>query len=112
MSDVHSHEVSSPRALFLTWVALMVLAGLSFGLRFVSLGWFGFVAALGIAAIKAILVALVFMEIAYERLSVRLAFLAGLSLFAIMLALMLGDILTRRPAPLENPPGTAQRYRG
>jgi cytochrome c oxidase subunit 4 len=102
----------SPRALLLTLLVLLLLAGASLVFRFAHLGDFSFPVALGIALIKAILVALVFMEITMEKPTVRFAFAACLSLFALMLALIVGDILTRSAPPLSNPPGTEARYRG
>ena len=105
-------EGASARGLFLTWAALMGLAAVSLALRFAHLGRLGMVAALGIAAVKAVLVGLVFMELAFERASIRIAFAAGLFMIAIMLALMVGDVVTRAVPPLENPPGTEQRSYG
>jgi cytochrome c oxidase subunit 4 len=105
-------ESASARALFVTWLVLMVLAGLSLGLRFAHLGSLGMLAALGIAAVKAILVGLVFMELAFEKPSIRFAFAAGLFMIALMLALMIGDVVTRADPPLQDPPGTEPRARG
>jgi cytochrome c oxidase subunit 4 len=102
----------SARTLTYNVVALLVLAGLSLGLRFVHLGPFNFAAALGIATLKAVLVAVFFMEIVREKATVRLAFAAGLSLFVLLLFFVVADVLTRKTPPLQNPPGTAQRYRG
>jgi cytochrome c oxidase subunit IV len=102
----------SARALLLTLLVLLMLAGASLVFRFAHLGDFSFPVALGIALIKAILVAVVFMEITMEKPTVRFAFAACLSLFALMLALIVGDILTRSPPPLGPPPGTEARYRG
>jgi cytochrome c oxidase subunit IV len=105
-------EGASARGLFLTWTALMALAALSFALRFAHLGHLGMVAALGIAAVKALLVGLVFMELAFEKASIRLAFAAGLLMIAIMLSLMIADVVTRAVPPLESPPGTESRSYG
>jgi cytochrome c oxidase subunit 4 len=102
----------SARALTATLVALLLLAGISLALRFAHLGSFGFLAALLIAVVKAVLVAIVFMELWHEKPSARLAFAAGLSLFALLLALVVADVLTRTIPPLSNPPGTAQRVHG
>jgi cytochrome c oxidase subunit 4 len=102
----------TPRALLLTLVVLLVLAGVSLAFRFAHLGDFSFAVALGIAAIKAVVVAVVFMEITLEKPTVRFAFAACLSLFALMVALLVGDILTRSPPPLGTPPGTEARYKG
>jgi len=105
-------EGASARGLFLTWAGLMGLAAISLALRFAHLGGLGMLAALGIAAVKAVLVGLVFMELAFEKASVRLAFSAGLLMIVVMLALMVGDVVTRAAPPLENPPGTAPRSYG
>lgn len=102
----------TPRALLLTLLVLLMLAGASLVFRFAHLGDFSFPVALGIALVKAVLVALVFMEITLEKPTVRFAFAACLSLFALMLALLVADVLTRSPAPLANPPGTEARYKG
>ena len=103
---------TSALGLFVTWLALTLLAALSLALRFAHLGVYGFAAALGIAVLKAAVVALVFMELVYERATVRFAFLAGLGLLAVLLTFMIADVVTRPIPPLDNPPGTAQRYMG
>ena len=111
MSDGATQRAPRRAALFFTWSALMALAGLSLALRFSHLGNLGMPAALGIAAVKAVLVGLVFMELAFEKPSIRLAFAAGLLMIAIMLALMIADVHARG-SPLGNPPGTEQRDYG
>jgi cytochrome c oxidase subunit 4 len=103
---------SSVRALTWNVVALLLLAGLSLVLRFAHLGSFGFLAALVIAVVKAVLVAVIFMELWREKPTARFAFAAGLSLFALLLTLVVADVVTRAIPPLQNPPGTAQRYHG
>jgi len=105
-------EETSARGLFLTLVALLVLAGFSLTMRFAHLGDLGYLVGLGVAAIKAGLVAVFFMELLVEKVTARFAFATCLVLFALLLALVLADIVTRPVPPLENPPGTAQRARG
>lgn len=102
----------SPRGLLLTLLALLVLAGASLAFRFAHLGDFSFPVALGIALIKAVLVAVVFMEITIEKPTIRFAFAACLSLFALMVALLVADVLTRSAPALGTPPGTEARYKG
>ncbi len=102
----------SARALTLNLLALLLLAGLSLVLRFAHLGSFSFLAALLIAVIKAVLVAIFFMELFHEKVTTRIAFAAALSLFALMLVLVIADVLTRAIPPFQSPPGTAQRYHG
>jgi cytochrome c oxidase subunit 4 len=110
--NASASEGASGRGLFLSFAALMLLAGLSLGLRFAHLGSFGMAAALGIAAAKATIVGLVFMELAFEKPSIRFAFAAGLLMIAVMLALMIGDVVTRAVPPLANPPGMQPRADG
>ena len=101
----------SALGLTLALLALLVLAGLSLALRFANLGTLGMGVALLIATAKACIILVFFMEILAERATVRFAFATGVSLFALLLALVVADVLTRgRLGP--SPPGTAQRYRG
>jgi cytochrome c oxidase subunit 4 len=95
----------------LALVALLTLAGLSLVLRFANLGTLGMGVALLIATAKAGIILVFFMEILDERPTVRFAFAAGLTLFALLLSLVIADVLTRGSLG-PNPPGTAQRYRG
>jgi cytochrome c oxidase subunit 4 len=106
-----THE-DAGRSLLLTLVALLVLAGISFGFRFVNLGGAGYVVALGIAAIKAALVAVFFMELLTEKVTARLAFATCITLFGLLLALVLADIVTRSRPPLDHPAGTEPRFHG
>lgn len=102
----------APRDLLLTLIALFVLAGLSLALRFAHLENWGYPVALGIAVIKAVLVAVFFMEIVAEKPTVGFAIVTALLLLAVFLALVLGDVVTRTTPPLSNPPGTEQRANG
>jgi cytochrome c oxidase subunit 4 len=111
----HAHERNrgpSAKTLFVVLVVLLVLAGISLALRFAHIGSFSFPVALGIATIKAVLVAFFFMELLHEKGAVRFAFLTGLSLFALLMVFVIADVLTRSVPPLKAPPGTAERYHG
>ncbi len=105
-------QETSARGLAFTLAALLGLAGLSLVLRYAHLGSFGFLAAFGIAAIKAVLVAVFFMEIMTEKGSARIAFATGLALLALLISLTIADVLTRAVPPVQNPPGTAPRAFG
>ena len=61
---------------------------------------------------KAGLVVVFFMELLVERPTVRFAFATCVSLFALMLALVVADVVTRPVAPLRSPAGTQARDRG
>jgi cytochrome c oxidase subunit 4 len=116
MSDVEhaakTEEGVSSAALLFNLLALLVLAGVSLALRFAHLGNLGMPVAMGIALVKAVLVGLVFMELAFEKPSIRFAFAAGLLMVAIMLGLMIADVMTRAVPPLQDPPGTQPRTYG
>ncbi len=85
----------SLRAVLLTGVVVLVLWALSFALSFVALGSAAMPVALVIAAIKAGLVALVFMELAREALSIKLTLVTAVVLALTLGAFMLADIATR-----------------
>ena len=83
------------RAYVVTAVALLALTGLTIGLAFLPLGPWQMVVALGIAATKALLIALVFMHLRSGTATTRLTALAGLFWLAILLAGTLDDVVTR-----------------
>lgn len=85
----------SQKAVLATSAALLFLWAASFGLSFVALGAFALPVALAIAVLKAALVALFFMELAGEALSIRMTLSVALALALILGGLMVADILTR-----------------
>lgn len=88
-----------PRALVVSWVSLIALLGLTVLIAYQSLGTFNTVIALGIATLKALLIAAVFMELR-ERGGLMLAFAgAGFFWLAVMLWLAFSDYSTRPHFP-------------
>jgi cytochrome c oxidase subunit 4 len=84
-----------PRALVVSWLALMALLALTVLGAYQPLGAFNTALALTIALAKALIVAVVFMELR-ERSGLTIAFAgAGFFWLAIMLWLALADYLTR-----------------
>lgn len=92
------------RRVWWTWVALLLLAALTFGLSFVPLEVFAVPVAMLIATAKATLVVLFFMELAGARATPRLAFALALLLLVTLLALATTDVVTR-PIPALVPQG-------
>ena len=86
-------------------VALLALWLASWAISYASLGAWSLVIAIGIAALKALLVVLVFMELAIEPASVRVTLLTGLTMVAVLMVFMMLDVETRETPPLE-PPST------
>lgn len=79
----------------LTWIALCLLLALTCGLSYVPLGSGNLPVALAIAAIKASLVALVFMRLFEPNPIVRLAAAAGPLWIFIMFLFIGADYFTR-----------------
>jgi len=91
----------SPRWYFVVCGTLLALTIATTAMARVDLGYFNVVVALGIAVLKALLVALFFMHLV--RAPHRTMIVAGAGVFwlAILIVLTLGDVLTRGwlPAP-------------
>lgn len=77
------------------WAALMILLALTCGAAYLPLGPFGIALGLAIAAVKAGLVGLLFMNLRRSGSLIRLAAAAGFFWLVILFALTLSDVLTR-----------------
>jgi cytochrome c oxidase subunit 4 len=98
------HPHVSLKAVLVTGAAVLALWVASFVISYVPLGGAALVVALGIAALKAALVALFFMELVRGSLSVKLTIASAVALTAILIAFMLADIATR-DRPVMMPEG-------
>ncbi len=83
------------KAYVMTWIALLILLGLSAGSSLLPLGTFNLVSNFAIAALKAALVVLIFMRIARSAPMVHVVAAAGLVWLALLIGLSLGDFLAR-----------------
>lgn len=79
----------------LIWAVLMLLLLLTLALAYVPMGRLSPAIGIVIAAIKAGLVALLFMELADARPLIRLAAMAGIVFLAALFLLTLADVLSR-----------------
>ena len=79
----------------IVWLALMLLVTLTLGLAYVPLGSLNLPIALAIAAAKALLVAVMFMELRLARPFIVLAASAGVVWLLIMFTLTFSDVLWR-----------------
>jgi cytochrome c oxidase subunit 4 len=86
-----------------TGVAVLVLWAVSFAVSYVPMGAASLPIALAIAALKAILVALFFMELVRETLSVKVTMLSAVLMTATLIAFMVADVATRDTPPLLVP---------
>ncbi len=83
------------RANILTWVALMALLAITCGSSFIPLGKLNLAINLGIAALKALLVFIVFMHLRKERAVIRLVAVVGFLWLAILVGLSATDFVAR-----------------
>jgi len=93
----------SHRTLVVVAIALLALWATSWALSYADLGRLSLPVAIAIAAAKAILVALFFMELVTERFTVRVTVIAAGLLIATMMGLMVADVATRFPPPYSAP---------
>ena len=92
-------HIISRRTYLLVDLALLLLAALTIGVAHVNLGGFNSVVALGIAVLKAALIALFFMELKFSSPLVRLVGMAAVVWLAILMLGTLDDVLTRQWLP-------------
>lgn len=83
------------RRLVLTFCALVALGALSLGLSFVPLGVLASPAAYSLATLKAVLVAMVFMELRDASASIRWTAIAAPLFVALLSAFVVGDVVGR-----------------
>jgi cytochrome c oxidase subunit 4 len=76
-------------------VALLFLTAITVGVSFIHLGGWNAIAAVGIASVKALLVALIFMHLLYDKKVFLVIFSTAILFLGIFLALTMFDILSR-----------------
>ena len=93
------NRLRPPRALLGSWLALLALLGLTLVLSYQPLGAFNGPIALGIASVKALVVAVVFMELRERRPLTIVIASAGFFWLAVLLWLAAIDFMTRPQFP-------------
>lgn len=83
------------RRSLLVWAILMLLVLLTLGLAYLPLGRFNMPLALLIAAAKAVLIGVIFMELRLAKGFIRLAAGAAFLWIAVMFALTFSDLASR-----------------
>ena len=101
---MNSHATGS-KGFTITWLILLCLTALSFGMSFVALGAFSTPVAIGIALLKGSLVAAIFMELIESRSTLRFVAAAGVVMLVLLASLVSVDVFTRASPPLV-PPAT------
>ena len=90
-----THHVVPTTIYYAIFVTLMVLTGVTVAVAYIDLGRLNAVAAIAIACFKALIVVLYFMHVKYSSRLIKLTVIAGLYWMGILMALTLGDYLTR-----------------
>jgi cytochrome c oxidase subunit 4 len=90
-----SEHIVPTRTYYTIFAILMLCTGLTVAIAFVNLGAMNIVAALTIAAFKATIVVLFFMHVKYSTRLTWAVVVGSLFWLGILLALTLGDYLTR-----------------
>jgi cytochrome c oxidase subunit 4 len=85
----------SARPIFWAAIALLVLTGISWALAHVDLGAAGTPVALAIAAVKASVVALAFMEVGRTTIAARVVGVVTLSFIALLCLGFVADVALR-----------------
>ena len=88
-------HIVSPKIYYVIFIALAVLTVVTWSVAKIDLGRMNAVVALTIAVIKATLVVLYFMHVRYSSRLTWVFVCAGFFWLAIMVALTLGDYMTR-----------------
>jgi len=94
--DNKQHVHVMPLKIYLmVGAALMVLTAVTVGVSFIPLGGWNAVVAVGIASIKAALVALFFMHLLYDKKINLVIFLAALTFLTVFITLTMFETLSR-----------------
>jgi cytochrome c oxidase subunit 4 len=102
-------ELLPSRSLVLTWIALLGLLAATLSLAYVPMGIYNTVTGLGISAIKAALVVVLFMKLLDASPIVRIAAAAGLFWLAFLFALSATDYMTRNDSHVSAPAPERER---
>lgn len=94
-------HIAPLRLNYFVFGALMLLLVLTVGIAYVDLGWWNFPVSMLIAAVKAVMIVLVFMHVRYSHRLTWVFSSAGLLWLAIMLILTIVDYRSRGWLPIE-----------
>ncbi len=104
-----THRLTAKHFTF-AFIAVMALGALSFGLSFLPLGEAEVPVAMGIAGLKAAIVAFYFMHLVEQPSSHRFIAVIGVVFVLVLILFSSADVLTRAPV-LDVPAGAAHGLR-
>ncbi len=89
------HHITPLRTYLAVGVALFIQTGITVAISFIPLGGWNAIVAIGLASIKGVLVALIFMHLLYDKKIYLVVFVAALLFLAVFIALTMFDTLSR-----------------
>ncbi len=95
--EAHEHNHPGPKVFFIVWIALMVLTFLTVYAAQFHFGELNVVVAMGIASVKASIVALYFMHLKYEDKLTWVYALYPIFLLFLLIASTIVETFTRIP---------------
>jgi|SRR5690349_12779344 cytochrome c oxidase subunit IV len=90
-----SETIIPKKTYVLVWGSLLILLAITVVVSYIHLGWFNPAAAVGIAALKAVIIILYFMHVRYSSRVIWVFVGAGFFWLGILFVLAMGDYLTR-----------------
>ena len=100
---MNDHAHPTVRTFVAVWATLLVLTAMTVFVATLELGPFNAIVALTIATVKALLVLLFFMELRYSTALTKVAVVAAIFFFVLLVGLTLSDYLTRGWSSYINP---------
>lgn len=104
-AHAHEHPITGPKTYAMVLVGLLIMTVVTVGAAYIDFGPWNTVVAIGIATVKASLVALFFMQLRFDKFN-AIIFVGGLLFLAIFLIWTLFDLSTRTevlPGNLKEP---------
>jgi cytochrome c oxidase subunit 4 len=116
--DHHGHAAGEPhplvghlvpiRTLMLTGLALLFLTVVTVAVRYIDVGEFNIVIALGVAVVKAVLVVLVFMHLLWDRSFNSLMLVGSIVFVVLLIGIAMTDTRMYKPSLYNGNPSKVQ----
>jgi caa(3)-type oxidase subunit IV len=99
----HHHHILPTKAALLIGTTLLILTGVTVGIAHVDLGPLNFLVAMAVASVKALLVALFFMNLWYDRRENAVIFVTSFLFLTIFIVLTATDLFFRGDVYVKGP---------
>lgn len=98
-THAEDQHITSNKTYIIVWIILMILTAITVYVSYIHFGVFNIVVAMGVASIKASIVALYFMHLKFEDSITWVFALFPLSLLALLIGMTILDTFTRVVVP-------------